>query len=123
RELHLHEPDALGRELRGDGRRARRPLVVRAVREDHRAPWDVNADEKRGATSRAKRSAQRRCTSRGVPGTTVCGMMWLKPASTNHWTRSATVSGDPISWPSVHGTMLSGSVRTFQRSNVAAHAS
>ena len=47
----------------------------------------------RGATSRAKRSAQRRCTSRGVPGTTVCGMMWLKPASTNHWTRSATVSG------------------------------
>ena len=46
----------------------RRAVVVRALREDHRAPWDVNADENRGATSRANRSAQRRCTSRGVPG-------------------------------------------------------
>ena len=79
--------------------------------------------EKRGATSVANRSAQRHWTARGVPGMTVCRMMWSKPASTNACTRSATVSGEPMSCASVHGGICSGSYSAFQPSNVASHAS
>ena len=63
----------------------------------------ANGELKRGATSRAKRVAQRSCASRGVPDVPVCRMMWMNPAPTKSCSRRGTVSGDPtICEPRAH---------------------